>query len=107
MPTQQAALAGWKFVRLDSDLQPYRRMNADSFIDFVTTSLGKVVFISEPDKADVEVGGRAVGKTEVIRWYPKGTIKVLFKKEGLAVEKICEVSAPGRNECRAELKPSS
>lgn len=102
----EASLAAWKIVRLNSRLQPGKPMHAESFVEFVTTSIGKVVFKSTPDKARVTVDNDPLGSTEVKRWYPSGTLSVLFEKDGFeSITKTCGVTAPGFNECVAELKP--
>lgn len=102
----EASLVAWKEVRLNSPLQPTKLMDRESFVEFVTTSVGKVVFKSNPDQARITVGTEHLGPTELKKWYPKGTLTVLFEKDGFdSVKRTCDVKAPGSTECTAELKP--
>lgn len=98
-----AAVDGWKIVRLTSPLQPDRCMHRDSYHQ-LTFTLGKLVFTTTPDRASVEVA-EFRGETTTRRWFEPQTYQVKYSKEGYeSVELACVVLEGKSNECHADLK---
>jgi hypothetical protein len=108
---RNAALFAWKTARLESPLESNQSINIESLKEF-TEDLGIVVFISDPDQAEVFMGTESVGTTDKekkkpYRFFAQDTphIKVLFKKpEYVPQEADCEAKLGEIKVCRVELK---
>jgi hypothetical protein len=101
-----AALDGWKLVRLESPLQGDRCMHRASFQQF-TVSLGRLVFRTTPDHADIEVRGKPPINKQTLHsiWYEPRTYQVKYSKEDYeATELECTVLKGESTDCYAELK---
>jgi hypothetical protein len=103
-----AALDGWKIVRNESPLQTNRCMHSGSFQQ-LTLNLGRLVFITIPDKAEIGVGGNPLDKqTKFSHWYQPKTLRVKYSKEGYEpVEIDCTVVEGTSTDCYAELKKTN
>jgi hypothetical protein len=108
---QQASLAAWKVARLESPLGTRETLDRSSFIALATSHMGALVFVSEPDAAEVYLGTSRIGTTNKdkkapLRWFQDGEVVTVrfIKANFVSEERQCTAKAREAVECKADLK---
>jgi len=104
---QEATLYAWMYLRIGANrLQATVSLTVDVLDDRVS-DLGKVVIISDPADAQIDIGGQSyTDHTEARLWLTSGTYRIKLSKPGyLPVEDDCDVKKGKKTEFKRTLTP--